>query len=96
MVGGDRLDDDLIRLKYRYEDGTELHYATEDGVLKKLEMLSDGDVIQWVEIDRDGETRYPARATYRNLADFRELKIIRQELDLVEAYPIGIWDPRAP
>ena len=96
LVGGDRLDDDLIRLKYRYEDGTELHYATEDGVLKKLEMLSDGDVIQWVEIDRDGETRYPARATYRNLADFRELKIIRQELDLVEAYPIGIWDPRAP
>lgn len=96
LVGGDRLDDGLIRLRYRYEDGTELHYATEDGVLRKLEMLSDGDVVQWVEVDRDGDTRYPARATYRNLADFRELKIIRQELDLVEAYPVDIWDPRAP
>jgi hypothetical protein len=96
LVGGDRLDNGLIRLRYRYLDGTELHYATADGVLRKLEMLSDGEVVQWVEVDPDEETRYPARATYRNLVDFRELKITRQQLDRVEAYPADIWDPRAP
>ncbi len=96
LVGGDRLDNGLVRLRYRYLDERELHYSMEDGVLRKLEMLSDGDVVQWVEVERDGETRYPARATYRNLTDFRELKITRQQLDQVDAYPADIWDPRAP
>ena len=96
LLGGDRLDNGLVRLRYRYLDERELHYSMEDGVLRKLEMLSDGDVVQWVEVERDGETRYPARATYRNLTDFRELKITRQQLDQVDAYPADIWDPRAP
>ena len=96
LVGGDHLDNGLVRLRYRYLDERELHYSMEDGALRKLEMLSDGDVVQWVEVDRDEETRYPARATYRNLTDFRELKITRQQLDQVEAYPADIWDPRAP
>ena len=96
LLGGDRLDNGLVRLRYRYLDERELHYSMEDGVLRKLEMLSDGDVVQWVEVERDGETRYPAWATYRNLIDFRELKITRQQLDQVDAYPADIWDPRAP
>ena len=96
LVGGDHLDNGLVRLRYRYLDERELHYSMEDGALRKLEMLSDGDVVQWVEVDRDEETRYPARVTYRHLTDFRELKITRQQLDQVEAYPADIWDPRAP
>jgi len=96
LLGGDRLDNGLVRLRYRYLDETELHYSMEDGVLRKLEMLSDGDVVQWVEVDRDEGSQYPAQATYRNLTDFRELKITRQQLDEVDAYPLDIWDPRAP
>ena len=48
---------------------------------------------EWVEVELDGDSKYPVLATYRNLAAFRELKIIRDRLDRVESYPPDIWNP---
>ena len=93
LLGGDELAEDALRLRYRYEDGKELHYRIEDGSLRRLELLDSGHVVQWVEVELDAETRYPAQATYRNLAAFRELKITRDRLERVEPYPPDIWDP---
>ena len=93
FLGGDELEEDALRLRYRYEDGKELHYRIEDGVLKRLELLERDHVVQWVEVELNGESRYPVLATYRNLAAFRELKIIRDRLDIVESYPPDIWNP---
>ena len=76
-----------------YEDGKELHYRIEDGSLKRLELLEGETVVQWVEVELDGDSKYPVLATYRNLAAFRELKIIRDRLDRVESYPPDIWNP---
>ncbi len=93
FLGGDELEEDALRLRYRYEDGRELHYRIEDGSLKRLELLDGETVVQWVEVELDAEGKYPVQATYRNLAEFRELKIIRDRLDRVESYPPDIWDP---
>jgi hypothetical protein len=38
--------------------------------------------------------RYPVEATYRNMADFRELTLERDSLQVVEPFDPEIWDPR--
>ena len=93
LLGGDELEDNALRLRYAYEDGKELHYRIEVGVLRTVELLESGSVVQRVEIDLNAESRYPVQATYRNLAAFRELKITRDRLERVESYPADIWDP---
>jgi hypothetical protein len=93
LLGGDELEEDALRLRYAYEDGMELHYRIEAGVLRTVELLESGSVVQRVEIDLNADSRYPVQATYRNLAAFRELKITRDRLERVESYPMDIWDP---
>lgn len=93
FLGGDELENNMLRLRYRNADGKELHYHIEDGSLKRLELLDGNTVVQWVEVELSGESKYPVVATYRNLAAFRELKIIRDRLERVESYPPDIWDP---
>lgn len=93
FLGGDELEGDALRLRYRYEDGKELHYHIEGESLKRLELLESGHVVQWVEIELNAESRYPVQATYRNLVAFRELKMTRDRLERVESYPPDIWDP---
>jgi len=96
LVGGDRLEGEALRLRYRYRDGTELHYGLEGGVLRTLELLERGAVVQRVEVDLEEGSRYPVSAIYRNLAAFRELKITRRELTQVESFPPDIWNPVGP
>ena len=96
LIGGDRLVGEALRLRYRYGDGTELHYGLKGGVLKTLELIERGSVVQRVEVDLEEGSRYPVTAIYRNLAAFRELKITRRELTQVESFPPDIWDPVGP
>jgi len=93
LLGGDRLEDDGVRLRYAYSDGTELHYEASQGQLRSLELLEDGHVVQRVEVTTEGGDRYPVEARYRNLSDFRELTIVRESLEEVSSFPAGIWDP---
>ena len=93
LLGGDELDGGMTRLRYRYTDGTELHYGVQDGGLKRLDLIDRGDVVQWVEVDLEENGRYPVQATYRNLAEFRELKLTRESLTRVEPFAPDTWDP---
>ncbi len=94
LVAGERLEGEARRLRYRQEDGTELHYEIFDGALRAVELLEGESVLEWVRVGRvDGE-RYPGEVTYRNLREFRELKISRETLDRVESFDPSIWDPR--
>lgn len=93
LIGGDRLEGQGLQLRYRHEDGHELHYFLAAGVLRSLELLEGGYVVQRVEVAEEQEGRYPSEATYRNLAAFRELKITRESLDVVSPYPSDIWSP---
>ena len=93
LVGGDRLEGEARRLRYTYDDGTELHYHVADKLLKSLEVIEGESVVQRVLVNLDGNGRYPVEATYRNLADFRELRLVRESLEIVPPYDPDIWDP---
>jgi hypothetical protein len=93
LLGGEELEGGAVRLRYAYADGTELHYESQDGRLRSLELLEDGHVVQRVEVTMEGTDRYPVEATYRNMSDFRELTIVRESLEEVGSFDTSIWDP---
>jgi hypothetical protein len=94
LVGGDRLEDRSERLRYRYPDGTELHYEIASDAVRALELMEGTSVVQWVRLVHEGQSRYPKSATYRNLVEFRELKITRESVAFAERFDPAIWDPR--
>ena len=94
LVGGDRLEDGSQRLRYEQTDGRELHYEVAAGTLQSVELLEGDHVVQSVRVSCSDDGRYPQEATYRNLTAFRELKIMRDALRLVEPFDPRIWDPR--
>ena len=94
LVGGDRLEERAERLRYRYDDGTELHYEVTGGSMSVLELLEGEAVVQSVRLVRDEDDRYPKEATYRNLIDFRELKLTRVSVAPADPFDPAIWDPR--
>jgi hypothetical protein len=93
LIGADRLEGEAIRLRYQHGDGREVHYRVRDGALRVLELVEGGHVVQRVDVSAERIERYPVEATYRNLAEFRELKLVRQSLSVVDAYDPDIWDP---
>ena len=82
-----------MRLRYGYDDGREIHFGVMQGLLSSLELLEDGHVVQRVDVSPEREARYPTEATYRNLAAFRELKLVRESLAVVSPFDPEIWDP---
>ena len=96
LVGGDRLEGGVTRLRYRHENGAEFHYEVSDGSVRGLELLDGGSVLQWVRLSLSEADRYPQTATYRNLVEYRELRIERSQLRPAESFDPAIWDPRAP
>ena len=93
LVGGDRLESDGIRLRYRYDDGTELHYWVAQGRVRSVERVERGHVVERVVLGLGSESRYPSEATYRHMAEYRELKLTRESLEPSGPYPSAIWDP---
>ncbi len=93
LVGGDELDDGGMLLRYRLGDGKELHYRVTDGRLAGVELVEGGHVTQRIELEYNPAADVPRRAVYRNLADFRELKLTAERVDTVEPFPPDIWDP---
>jgi hypothetical protein len=96
LVGADRLEGDAIQLRYRYADARELRFRIVDGQVRTVETLQGGHTVERVEVRLEEGSRYPAEASYRNLAAFRELKLTRQSVEQVESYPPDSWDPASP
>ena len=93
LLAAEELADGQTRLRYRYDDGRELHYVVSEGILTTIELVESGSVVQRVVVDQGEDSRYPREAIYRNMADFRELKITRDVLVRVEPFPSDIWNP---
>jgi hypothetical protein len=93
LLGADDLEDGSVRLRYGYRDGRVLTFQVAGGRVRSMELLDGGHVVQRVELELEAGSRYPEEATYRNLADFRELKLTRDSLERVGPYPPDIWDP---
>lgn len=93
MLGAERLDGDALRLRYRYPDGSQVHYRVEDGRVRRMERMDGEHVVERVELVRTDDSPYPSEATYRDLTAFRELRLSRESVERVEPYPPDIWDP---
>lgn len=93
LMGAERVDSAEVRLRYRYADSRDLYFSVVAGRVRTVEVLEGGRVVERVEVGLDDGSRYPAEATYRNLAAFRELKLTRESVERVESYPPDIWDP---
>jgi len=93
LVGADRLEGDGVRFRYGTGDRTEIHYTMQGGQLTALELLDRGRVVQRVDVRPERSARYPSEATYRNLSAFRELKLERESLTVVEPFDPEIWNP---
>lgn len=91
LIGGDQLVDEGERLRYESPGGRELHFDLRDGRVEAAEVLEGGSVLEWVRLETDPEGRYPLRATYRNLVDYRELTITRTEVSDALPFDPSIW-----
>jgi len=95
LMEGARLADEGRRLTYGDRDGRTLTYEMEaSGVLRRVDVVENGSVVEWVRLDDDPARPFPESATYRNLVDFRELTLTRTGLRSVEPFDASIWDPR--
>jgi hypothetical protein len=95
MMGGDRLEDGAERLRYRTEDGRELHYEVVEGRLRAVDLLEGASVVEWVRLEGGGGEAFPESVTYRNLSEFRELQIVRNAVRPSAPFEPTIWDPRS-
>jgi hypothetical protein len=93
LLGADRLEGEAVRLRYAYGDRGEIHYQVSGGFLISLELLDRGRVRERVDVGEERDARYPMEATYRNMAEFRELRLVRESLDVVAPFDPEIWDP---
>jgi hypothetical protein len=94
LMGGERLQGSAERLRYAYGEGAELHYQVEDGEVRRLDLIRDGTVVEWMTVEHDDSERWPASVLYRNLVDFRELEITRTSVTPTGSFDPAIWDPR--
>ena len=94
LLGGDRLDNDADRLRYGTTGGRELHYEVDADGLRAVEVVEGTSLVEWVRLTSGGSGVFPEAATYRNLVDFRELRIVRTDVAASQSFDPGIWDPR--
>ena len=94
LLGGEALGDDVVRLRYELDDGTELWYRIDAGRVRHVEIREDGHLLQRVTLKLEDGFEHPTEATYRHISAFRELKFQIDSVKTVDAFPARIWDPR--
>lgn len=91
LVTGTALQDDQVSLSYGYAGGEEARFRISGDVVQEAELLRGGQVVERVDLEREGESAFPAEAVYRNLGEFRELKLMLDSYESVEVFPPDIW-----
>jgi hypothetical protein len=94
LSGAERLEGGLSRLRYRDAEGIEVHYEVEGETLRVIEVIDRESVVEWLRLSADRLHGYPREVVYRNLADFRELKMTVRSVRAAEPFDPAIWDPR--
>ncbi|MBI4519423.1 MAG: hypothetical protein HY701_01185 [Gemmatimonadetes bacterium] len=93
LQGGERRSDGEIRLQYLVaDDGTMLEGGVDGRSLRWLERQERGRSVERVELTPAAESRFPRRATYRDLRAYRELTLELRTIENVDSYPPDIWD----
>ncbi len=96
-VGGRRAEGD-VTLEYELSSGGRLRYQLRSGSIVAATRLVDGSAVERVEVTLAdaGSAVFPGEATYRHLADFRELRLRLESLEWVDAFPPDIWEFHEP
>lgn len=96
LTGADRLEGGMFRLRYRNPEGVEVRFEGERDTLRIVEVIDRESVVEWLRLSADRLNGYPRDVVYRNLAEFRELKISVRMVRAAEPFDPAIWDPRGP
>ena len=81
-----------LSVDYRLADGEVVRFSLEGRRVVGVSVLDGRDVVRTMQVgDNDGSSRYPTDATYRDIPDFRELKVSLSEVEYVDAFPPDIW-----
>ena len=92
LLGGEEMDGGRIRLRYALPTGVELHYELAEGVIARASLLSEGEVMEAMELTPGAdEGALPSAARYRNIAAFRELHVEADRVEVVDDFPAEIW-----
>lgn len=93
MVNG-RVTGGTMVLEYNLRSDEQVRFHLRNRAIVDAERLERGSVVERVFItDLMGETIFPKEATYRNMPDYRELRLTLQSVDHVDSFPPDIWYP---
>ena len=93
LLAGRRKDAGL-EVHFRLPGGDSVRYRLRGRRVAEAAVLNGRVVVERVVVSglREGSD-YPSEATYRNLRDYRELKLQLESYEHVEPFPPHIWDP---
>ncbi len=93
LTGGRRFPNGDLELRYRQPGGSEVLYLLKNSRIERIDVQRGGRATEEVTLTRADGERFPRQATYRHLAEVRELRITLESVEHVESYPTDIWDP---
>lgn len=86
--------DAAAELRFGLPGGDLLRFRMRGGGVAEAAVLRDGAEVERVVVTGSGEgSSYPAETTYRNLRDYRELKMTLESFEHVDPFPPHIWNP---
>ena len=87
--------DGTMQVRYRLRAGDQVGFRLRDDALRDAVLLDGDVVVQHVFVSKSAAgVAFPDEATYRNLPDYRELKLILESVEDVDSFPPDIWTPR--
>ncbi len=93
MVNGRLLRGNMV-LEYDLPSDGQVRFHLRNRAIVDAERLERGSVVERVFISElVGETIFPREATYRNMPDYRELRLTLESVEHVDFFPPDIWYP---
>ena len=94
MLLAGREDNGTMELEYRLPMGDRVRFRLRGHSVVDAMVLDGGAVAERVDAsDREPGSDYPAEATYRNLREYRELRLRMETFEHVDSFPPDIWNP---
>lgn len=81
-------------LEYDLPADEQVRFHLRNRAIVDAERMERGSVVERVFISElEGETIFPKEATYRNMPEYRELRLTLESVEYVDSFPPDIWYP---